>query len=63
MELQDLLDKFKKYSNQEPDLIKKAYSFAKNAHTNQKRLSGEIYFTHCQAVSDILLDFKMDIEK
>ena len=62
MELQDLLDKFKKYSNQEPDLIKKAYNFAKKAHANQKRLSGEIYFTHCQAVSDILLDFKMDIE-
>lgn len=62
MELQDLLEKFKGYSNQEPDLIIKAYEFAQKAHSNQKRLSGEMYFTHCQAVSDILLDFKMDIE-
>ncbi len=62
MELQDLLKKFKKYSSQEPDLIIKAYDFAKKAHLNQKRLSGKIYFTHCQAVSDILLDFKMDIQ-
>jgi GTP diphosphokinase / guanosine-3',5'-bis(diphosphate) 3'-diphosphatase len=62
MELQDLLKKFKKYSSQEPDLIKKAYEFAQKAHLNQKRLSGEIYFTHCQAVSDILLDFKMDMQ-
>ncbi|MBU2530439.1 MAG: HD domain-containing protein, partial [Elusimicrobia bacterium] len=62
MELKDLLDKLNKYSSQDTSLLEKAYNFAKKAHTGQKRLSGEIYFTHCLAVSDILLDFKMDIE-
>ena len=27
-------------------LIEKAYSFAEKAHANQKRYSGETYFTH-----------------
>ncbi|MCG2726333.1 MAG: RelA/SpoT family protein [Elusimicrobia bacterium] len=62
MELQDLLEKFKTYSSQNTDLLKKAYDFSRKAHLNQKRLSGDMYFTHCQAVSDILLDFKMDIQ-
>ncbi len=62
MELQDLVKKFKEYSSQDPALLKKAYDFSQKAHLNQKRLSGEMYFTHCQAVSDILLDFKMDIQ-
>ena len=62
MELKDLLDKFGKYSKQKPELLKKAYEFSQKAHLNQKRFSGEMYFTHCQAVSDILLDFKMDMQ-
>jgi len=34
--------------------IEKAYKLAKTAHNKQKRLSGEPYFSHCQAVFDII---------
>ncbi|MBI4655905.1 MAG: bifunctional (p)ppGpp synthetase/guanosine-3',5'-bis(diphosphate) 3'-pyrophosphohydrolase [Elusimicrobia bacterium] len=62
MEIQELLKKFREYSNQEPTLIELAYQFSKEAHLNQTRASGEIYFTHCMAVAEILADFRMDME-
>ena len=48
------------YTGKEFTLIKKAYSFAKEAHAHQKRASGEEYFTHPCAVASILLDLYMD---
>ncbi len=59
--LEELLHKFKEYSpNQDTSLIEKAYRFAQNAHQDQKRESGEPYFTHCCHVANILMDFNLD---
>ena len=61
--LSDLLAKFKEYSpNQDTSLIEKAYHFAQNAHKDQKRESGEPYFTHCCHVANILMDFNLDAD-
>jgi len=40
--------------------IQKAYSFAFYAHSGQKRKDGSDYITHPVAVTQILLDLKMD---
>ncbi len=42
------------------DQVKKAYSFAKDAHQGQTRKSGEPYITHPLAVASILADMHMD---
>lgn len=39
------------------ELVLAAYSRAEAAHVDQKRKSGEPYFTHCVAVASILTDF------
>ncbi len=41
-------------------LIQKAYIFSKTAHGNQKRHSGDPYFSHPLAVAEILIDLKLD---
>ncbi|MBE5756258.1 MAG: bifunctional (p)ppGpp synthetase/guanosine-3',5'-bis(diphosphate) 3'-pyrophosphohydrolase [Clostridiales bacterium] len=48
------------YSGEELNLVEKAYDFAKKAHINQKRASGEEYFTHPCAVALILIDLGLD---
>ncbi len=48
------------YSEQERELLVKAYEYAKEAHSNQKRASGEPYFVHPCAVADILIDLGLD---
>ena len=42
------------------DLIVKAYEFAKNCHSHQKRLSGDPYIAHPISVALILIDLGMD---
>ena len=42
--------------------IQKAYSFAFYAHSGQKRKDGSDYISHPVAVTEILLDLKMDTE-
>ncbi len=58
------LDFFKKinsiYSEEEARMIEKAYYFAEDAHKNQKRASGEDYFTHPFCVAEILIGLSMD---
>lgn len=44
------------------ELIKKAYTFAKESHNGQLRLSGEPYFTHPINVALILIDLGMDTD-
>ncbi len=62
-ELQELLKKIKKYAKgANVDLVEKAYYFAKSAHDGQFRKSGEPYFIHPVAVSNILSEMELDIE-
>ncbi|MBO5926910.1 MAG: bifunctional (p)ppGpp synthetase/guanosine-3',5'-bis(diphosphate) 3'-pyrophosphohydrolase [Clostridia bacterium] len=48
------------YSSVDAERIEKAYFFAEDAHKNQKRASGEEYFTHPFSVAEILLGLNMD---
>ncbi|ANB61861.1 RelA/SpoT family protein [Anoxybacteroides amylolyticum] len=47
-------------SEKDVELIKKAYEFAKHAHREQYRKSGEPYIIHPIQVAGILVDLKMD---
>lgn len=61
--LEELVAQFKEYNpNADTSMLEKAYRFAQNAHKDQKRETGEPYFTHCTAVAKILLDFNLDEE-
>ncbi|MBQ8308361.1 MAG: bifunctional (p)ppGpp synthetase/guanosine-3',5'-bis(diphosphate) 3'-pyrophosphohydrolase [Clostridia bacterium] len=48
------------YSAAESERLFKAYTYAENAHANQKRASGEPYFIHPCAVAEILMDLGLD---
>ncbi len=57
----ELVAKIKEYHpNLNEAVIKKAYAFAKNSHGNQKRHSGDPYFSHPLAVAEILVELKLD---
>lgn len=57
----EFIAKIKSYNpNADLSLIKKAYVFSKTEHGNQKRHSGDPYFSHPLAVAEILIDLKMD---
>lgn len=43
-------------------LFLKAYDYAKEAHKEQKRMSGEPYFIHPYQVADIVVDLGLDID-
>ncbi len=49
-----------KYIGKDLALLNRAYDFAKRAHANQKRASGEEYFTHPCTVAQILIDLGLD---
>ncbi|WP_066365477.1 RelA/SpoT family protein [Neobacillus fumarioli] len=56
-----VIDKTRKYLNEEHvALVKKAYEFAKYAHRDQYRKSGEPYIIHPIQVAGILADLQMD---
>ncbi len=50
------------YSGTDRDMLLHAYDYAKKAHEDQKRASGEPYFIHPCAVAEILLDLGLDAE-
>jgi len=57
----DLIKKVKTYNKfLNPETLSKAYTFALEAHKNQKRDSGDPYLIHPVAVADILTDLKLD---
>ena len=57
----DLIKKIKDYNKfLNPETLSKAYTFALNAHKDQKRDSGDPYLTHPVAVASILTDLKLD---
>ncbi len=56
-----LIAKIKEYNKTPQEaLIRTAYVLSKTAHGNQKRHSGELYFSHPLAVAEILIDLKLD---
>jgi guanosine-3',5'-bis(diphosphate) 3'-pyrophosphohydrolase len=57
--LQSYID-LNRYQEDEIRLIRRAYSFAKDAHANQKRLSGEPFIIHPLNVSKMLADLGFD---
>lgn len=58
---EELINKIKSYNKHlNPEILNKAYDFAVNAHKNQKRKSGDPYYSHPIAVADILTDLKLD---
>ncbi|MEM9987892.1 MAG: bifunctional (p)ppGpp synthetase/guanosine-3',5'-bis(diphosphate) 3'-pyrophosphohydrolase [Pseudomonadota bacterium] len=57
-ELVDLVKAYDPYADE--DLLNKAYVFAMQAHGDQKRSSGDPYFSHPLAVAGILTDLKLD---
>ncbi len=40
-------------------IVRKAYEFAEEAHAKEKRLDGEPYFSHCEAVAKMVLDWNL----
>ena len=50
------------HPNLNESLIQKAYILSKSSHGNQKRHSGDPYFSHPLAVAEILADLKLDQE-
>mgnify|MGYP001493687416 CR=1 FL=1 len=61
--IEDVLNKAKAYLPEEDiNFIMKAYEFAKKAHKDQYRKSGEPYILHPIQVAGILVDLEMDPE-
>ena len=59
--LQKIIDKCKANNpGCDPDLIERAYEFAKKIHQGQKRMSGEDYIFHCLGAAEIVSDLKVD---
>lgn len=57
----ELIAKIREYHpNLNEPLIQKAYIFSKASHGNQKRHSGDLYFSHPLAVAEILISLKLD---
>lgn len=52
----------KRFSPEKIELLKKAVDFAKKVHDGQMRESGEIYYTHPEAVALILLNMNLDAD-
>ena len=50
------------YTTFDRDLVQRAYEVAAEAHSEQKRQSGEPYINHCVAVAAILSEMKMPAE-
>ena len=57
-----LMKIYEYYTGDDRDMLLRAYDFAREAHRNQKRASGEPYFMHPCAVAEILVDLGLDAE-
>lgn len=62
MQVKVLEDIKTNYSTEQCEKLIQAYNFAKEAHKGQKRQSGEDYFVHPCAVSEILIGLGLDYE-
>lgn len=50
------------YAEEDYKLFEKAYNFSKEAHKDQKRMSGEPYFIHPYEVTNIVIGLGLDID-
>ncbi len=57
-----LMKIYEYYTDDARDMLLRAYDFAKEAHSNQKRASGEPYFIHPCAVAEILIELGLDAD-
>ncbi len=58
--MENTLNTIKQTYASDGGMVLKAYEYAKEAHANQKRASGEPYFIHPCAVADILMELGLD---
>lgn len=58
--INNLLEVVKNYNPNEEDIIRKAYNYAENLHSGQKRQSGENYIIHPLNVAYILANMHAD---
>src|SRR5699024_6593829 len=59
--IEDIVHKAEEYLGEEDiTFIRRAYEYAKNAHSGQYRKSGEPYIIHPVQVAGILVELKMD---
>ncbi len=57
----ELVDRVRRYNPEtDEDLLNRAYVFAMKAHGQQKRASGDPYFSHPLEVAAILTELKLD---
>jgi GTP pyrophosphokinase len=62
IERKDLIERFAAYSpHVDPLPLELAWDFAEKAHASQARSSGDPYITHCAAVADSLVEWRMDL--
>lgn len=60
---EEVMERASRYlSKDDVEFIRRAYLFAKDAHKNQFRKSGEPYIVHPIQVAGILVDLEMDPE-
>ena len=55
-----LMKIYEYYTGEDREMLLRAYNFAKSAHQNQKRASGEPYFIHPCAVAEILVELGLN---
>ncbi len=60
--VKEVINAMKEPSPEDIALVEKAYAFAKDAHKDHKRYSGEPYFIHPAATAKILAELGMDAE-
>lgn len=58
--VKEILAQAQGYTPQDESLVERAYEFAKEAHKDHTRYSGEPYFTHPAAVAKHLAELSMD---
>ena len=57
----ELVDRVRRYNpHTDEDLLNRAYVYAMRAHGQQKRASGDLYFTHPLEVAAILTELRLD---
>ena len=60
--IKDLMSKVTPYSKSDQEKIRRAAVLADEKHGDQKRASGEPYFSHPIAVAEILIQLKSDAD-